>query len=182
MTIVGISGSLRKGSYNTALLRVAQKLAPDLNIEILEYSTVPVFNQDIEETTFPQIVRDLRAKIAAADGVLLAVPEFNRTPAGSLKNFLDWSSRPESEPNPWNGKPVAIIGASSGMRGAVLAQFDVRRVMSYFNARTMGQPEFYVANDEDGKFDADLNLVDEKTIQVFKKYLAAFTAHVESAR
>jgi chromate reductase len=174
MRIVAISGSLRKGSYNTALLHAAQKLAPEMGIEILEYSTVPVFNQDVEETAYPQVMRDLRAKIAAADGVLIAVPEFNRTPAGSLKNFLDWTSRPEEEPNPWNQKPVGILGASSGMRGAVLAQFDIRRIMSYWNARTMGQPEFYLANDEDGKFDADLNLVDTKTTEVLKKFLAAF--------
>ena len=178
MNIVGISGSLRKGSYNTALLRAAQKLAPDLNIEILNYDAVPVFNQDLEETAFPQIVKDLRAKITTADGVLIAVPEFNRTPAGSLKNFLDWSSRPESEPNPWTHKPVAIVGASSGARGAVLAQFDVRRIMSYFNARTMGQPEFYLGNDAE-KFDADLNLTDEKTIAALKKFLISFLEHVK---
>lgn len=179
MNIVAISGSLRRRSYNTALLRAAQKLAPELNIEILDISALPVYNQDLEDTAYPVAARELREKIKAADGVLLAVPEFNRGVASSMKNFLDWSSRPESEPLPWDGKAIGIIGASSGMRGANLAQFDVRRTMSYFNARTMGQPEFYVANDEDGKFDAEMNLVDEKTLQVLKKFLQAFAEHVK---
>lgn len=182
MNIVAISGSLRKKSYNTALLKAAQKLAPDLNIEILDISPLPVFNQDMELTDYPQAARALKEKISAADGVLLAVPEFNRGPAGSMKNFLDWSSRPEGESNPWDRKPVGIVGASSGMRGANLAQFDVRRTMGYFNARTMSQPEFYVANDEDGKFDDKQELVDPKTTEVLKKFLAAFTDHVERER
>ena len=181
MNIVAISGSLRKASNNTALLRAAQKLAPDMHIEILDIGSIPVFNQDLEETNFPQVVHDLRTKISAADGVLIAVPEFNRTPAGSLKNFLDWSSRPESEPNPWNGKPVGILGASSGARGAVLAQFDVRRIMSYWNARTMGQPEFYLGDDAE-KFDAELNLTDERTIKALQRFMSAFHAHAQSAR
>lgn len=182
MNVVAISGSLRKASYNTALLRAAQKLAPELNIEILDYSTLPVYNQDLEETMFPERARELREKIKAADGVLLAVPEFNRGVASSMKNFLDWSSRPEREPLPWTKKPVGIIGASSGMRGANLAQFDVRRTLGYFNAFVMPQPEFYVANDGDGKFDADLHLIDQKTIEVFQKFLSAFTEHVGNAR
>ena len=183
MNIVAISGSLRKKSYNTALLHAAQKLAPEeMKIEILDISPLPVFNQDMELSNYPAAARVLKEKIAAADGVLLAVPEFNRGPAGSMKNFLDWSTRPESEPNPWDGKPVGIVGASSGMRGANLAQFDVRRTMSYFNARTMGQPEFYVANDEDGKFDENLELVDAKTIEVLTRFLAAFRNHVALAR
>ncbi len=178
MKILAISGSLRKKSYNTALLRAAQKIAPELNIEILNYDAVPIFNQDFEESAFPQVVRDIRAHIVASDGVILAVPEFNRGPAGSLKNLLDWTSRPETEPNPWEQKPVGIVGASSGPRGAVLAQFDVRRTMSYFNARTMGQPEFYLGNDAE-KFDANLNLTDTKSIEVLQRFLSAFAVFVE---
>ena len=177
VNILGISGSLRKKSYNTALLKAAQKLAPEMGIEILDYSAVPIFNQDLEESVYPQVVTDMRGKIQAADAILIAVPEFNRTPAGSLKNLIDWASRPDYKL--WNQKPVGIIGASSGPRGASFAQYDVRRIMSYFNARTMGQPEFYCASDEDGKFDADMNLVDPKTIEVFKKFLAAFAEHIQ---
>lgn len=182
MRIVAISGSLRAKSYNTALLRAAQKLAPDLNIEILDISALPVYNQDLEESDYPVAAKELREKIKAADGVLLAVPEFNRGVASSMKNFLDWSSRPEKEPMPWAKKPVGVLGASSGMRGANLAQFDVRRTLGYFNAYVMPQPEFYLANDEDGKFDAAMELTDVKTIEVLKRYLAAFTDHVASAQ
>ncbi|MCI0695769.1 NAD(P)H-dependent oxidoreductase [candidate division KSB1 bacterium] len=138
MNIVAISGSLRKGSYNTALLRAAQKLAPELNIEILDISTLPIYNQDVEAANYPAEAKALREKIASADGVLIATPEFNRTPPGPLKNFLDWSSRPESEPLPWEGKPVGVLGASSSARGASFAQYDIRRIMSYFNAHPMG--------------------------------------------
>lgn len=178
MNIVAISGSLRKQSYNTALLRAAQQLAPDgMTIEIVSIDGLPVFNQDVEESNFPALVHELREKIRAADGVLIAVPEFNRTPAGSLKNFLDWSSRPESEPLPWDGKPVAIFGVSSGPRGASFAQYDVRRIMGYFNARTMGQPEVYVGPAKE-RFDAEMNLSDEKTKSVVTKFLASFKTHV----
>lgn len=177
MHIVAISGSLRKASYNTALLRAAQKVAPEMGIEILDISTLPVYNQDLEVANFPEAVHALRAKIQAADGVLLAVPEFNRTIASPMKNFLDWSSRPENEPLPWTDKPVGILGASSGPRGASLAQYQVRSVMGYFNARVLGQPEFYLGNDAD-KFDADLHLTDERTIQSLQKFLKTFAAFI----
>lgn len=174
MNIIGISGSLRVKSYNTALLRASQKHAPEgMNIEIVSIDGVPVFNQDIEESNFPSQVQALREKIQTADGVILAVAEFNRTPSGALKNFLDWTSRPESEPNPWNGKPVAIFGVSSGPRGASFAQYDIRRVMGYFNARVMGQPEVYVGPAEQ-KFDDTLELSDERTIKTVSKFLNAF--------
>ena len=180
MNVVAISGSLRKASYNTALLRAAQKLAPDLNIEILEIGNLPLFNQDLEDSHFPEEVHVLRARIKAADGVLVAVPEFNRAPAAPLKNFLDWSSRPEKDPLPWDGKPVGILGASSGPRGASFAQYDVRRTMGYFNARVLGQPEFYLGNNVE-KFDADLNLTDERTIQSLQKFLDSFSEHVKNS-
>lgn len=174
MIIAGISGSLRAKSYNTALLRAAQKLAPEgMKIEILSIDGLPVYNQDIEEADFPPLASELRQKIQSADGVLFAVPEFNRAPSSALTNFLAWSSRPESEPNPWNGKPVAIFGVSSGPRGASFAQYDIRRICGYFNARVMGQPEVYIGPAEQ-KFDAEQNLTDERTIATVKKFLAAF--------
>ncbi len=178
MNIVGISGSLRKKSYNTALLRAAQELAPNMGVEILDISTLPLYNQDVEEADYPQASRDLRAQIAAADGVLFAVPEFNRTMPAPLKNFLDWTSRPESEQNPWEGKKIGIFGSSSGPRGASFAQYDVRRVMGYFNARVMGQPEVYIGLNAE-KFDADLRLSDERTKVTLIKFLTAFTQHLQ---
>ncbi len=172
MNILGVSGSLRAQSYNTALLRACQTLAPEMSIEILSIGNLPLFNQDLE-SQYPLEASTLKEKILAADGILIATPEFNRAPPGALKNFLDWTSRPENEPNPWNGKPVAVLGASSGARGASFAQYDVRRIMGYFNARVLGQPEVYVGNVKD-KFDPDQKLTDEKTKEVLKKFLEHF--------
>ncbi|TSC85536.1 MAG: NAD(P)H dehydrogenase (quinone):NADPH-dependent FMN reductase [Parcubacteria group bacterium Gr01-1014_8] len=174
MNIVAFSGSLRKASYNSALLRAAKKLAPEgVNIEIVSIDGLPVFDQDLEASNFPVLAAELREKIKAADGVLLAVPEFNRTPSGPIKNFLDWSSRPESDPLSWDKKPVGILGASSGPRGASFAQYDVRRVLGYFDAKVMGQPEFYLGAAKE-KFDENLELTDERTIASLKKFLATF--------
>lgn len=179
MKIIGISGSLRKASYNTALLRACQKLAPvGMEIEIVSIDGLPVYNEDLEQD-FPSRVRELREKIASADGVLLAVAEFNRTPSGALKNFLDWSSRPESEPNPWHKKPVAICGVSSGPRGASFAQYDVRRVLSYFDARVLNQPEVYVGPANE-RFDDVLELTDERAKAQVTKILDAFSVHLSS--
>jgi chromate reductase len=149
-----------------------------MDIDILDIRGLPVFNQDDEDAHFPDAVKIFREQIQAADGILIATPEFNRTTPAPLKNFLDWSSRPESEPLPWDQKPVAILGASTGARGASFAQYDVRRVMSYFNARVLGQPEVYVGLAEQ-KFDADSNLKDDKTKEVLKKFLAAFSEHIK---
>ena len=180
MNIVAFSGSLRKKSYNTALLRATQGLAPEgMNIQIVSIDGLPVFNQDLEETDFPPLVLELREKIKAADGVLIATPEFNRTPPGPLKNFLDWSSRPESEPLPWDGKPVAIFGTSTGARGASFAQYDVRRIMGYFDAHVMGQPEVYVGPASQ-RFNDALELTDEKTKSVVTKFIMTFKTFVES--
>ena len=185
MNIVAFSGSLRKKSYNTALLRAAQGLLPpSMSIEIAAIHDLPLFNQDLEERDFPARVRELRESIKASDGVLIATPEFNRTPPGPLKNFLDWSARPEREPLPWDGKPVGIFGASTGARGASFAQYDIRRIMGYFNAKVMGQPELYVGLAEK-KFDLSLRegdspkLTDEKTIDSLRKFLEAFKTFVE---
>ncbi len=173
MDIIGISGSLRAESYNTALLRAAQKLAPaGMTIDILSFD-LPVYNQDLEETTFPPQARELREKITKADGVIVAVPENNRVPSSALTNLLTWTSRPENEPNPWNGRPVAIFGVSSGPRGASFAQYDIRRVMGYFNARVLGQPEIYVGPAAE-KFDAAQNLTDERTSKAVAKFLETF--------
>lgn len=178
MNVIAFSGSLREKSYNTALLRTLGALTPKgMTIEVVSLGNLPLYNQDIEDANFPPEATALKERIRSADGVIIAVPEFNRLPPGPLVNFLDWTSRPESEPNPWQEKPVAILGASSGARGASFAQYDIRRVMGYFNARVMNQPEVYLGNVKD-KFDADLNLIDERTQGSLKKFLSAFATHL----
>ena len=179
MNVIAISGSLRANSYNTALLRACQKLLPDdMTLDIVSIDGLPVYNEDME-TQFPAQVRELRNQISKAEGVILAVPEFNRAPSGAIKNFLDWTSRPESEPNPWTKKPVAVCGVSSGPRGASFAQYDVRRTLHYFDARVLNQPEVYIGPANE-RFNDALELTDERTLAQLKKFLTAFEAFVRA--
>ena len=179
MNIIGISGSLRTKSYNTALLRACQAIVPSgMTLDIVSIDGLPVYNEDTE-AQFPAQVRELRDAISKADGVILAVPEFNRGPSGAIKNVLDWSSRPENEPNPWAKKPVPVFGCSSGPRGASFAQYDIRRSLHYFDADVMNQPETYIGVVQE-KFDDGMNLTDERTKAQLQKMLTAFSAHIGS--
>lgn len=180
MKILAIYGSLRKDSINKALAATAQLHAPpEMEIELLGVENLPLFNQDDELTNYPAAAQDAKDKIAKADGVLIVTPEYNRGPPGSLKNFLDWTSRPEGQ-HPWGGKPVGVLGASDGLRGASFAQYDIRRIMGYFNARVMGQPEYYLAQG-DKKIENGI-VTDAKSVEVLKRFLATFKTHVESER
>jgi len=168
MNILVIYGSLREGSLNKAL-------APkEMNIELSGIEGFPLYDDKIEKTAFPEVATKLKEKIAAADGILVVTPEYNRSIPGSLKNALDWTSRGKV---PWKQKPVGVIGASDGVRGASFAQYDVKKVLTYFDAHVMGQPEFYFG-EGDKKIDADGNITDEKSKTYLQKYLTAFTHHV----
>ena len=177
MHVLAVYGSLREKSINKALACAAQENVPEgMAIELIGVGGLPLFNQDEELTNYPAVATETKSKIADADGVLIVTPEYNRTPPGSLKNFLDWTSRPEGA-HPWSGKPVGVLGASDGMRGASFAQYDIRRIMGYFNAKVMGQPEYYLAQG-DKKIKNDI-VTDEKSIEVLKRFLLAFKQHVE---
>lgn len=133
--ILGVSGSLRRGSHNTALLRAAaDALPPGVELEMYEeLREVPPYDADVDtELLHPAVVR-LRQAIASADGVLIATPEYNGSIPGVLKNALDWASRPFPD-NALRGKPVAVIGASTGLFGAVWAQADTRKVLGIIGA------------------------------------------------
>jgi chromate reductase len=134
--LLGISGSLRHGSFNTALLRNAAELVPPgVSLDIRTLHGIPLYNAD-EETDhgLPGAVTELKAAIAAADGVLLATPEYNNGIPGVFKNAIDWASRPPSDiAGVFRGRPFAIIGASPGGFGTLLAQNDWLPVM-----RTLG--------------------------------------------
>src|SRR5438046_1791360 len=122
--ILGIAGSLRIGSYNRAALRAAQALAPaGMALEVFELDGIPPYNQD-EERKPPQKVADLKARIRAADAILLATPEYNYSIPGVLKNAIDWASRPYGD-SAWDGKPVALMSASMGAFGGVRAQYHL---------------------------------------------------------
>ena len=126
LKVLAFAGSLRRGSYNKALLRSAVDLVPeDIQLEIFDLEGIPPFNQDIEQN-MPYKVREFKTKIREADGILIATPEYNFSVPGILKNAIDWASRPYGD-NPFDGKPVAIMSASPGMLGGANAQFHLRQ-------------------------------------------------------
>ena len=158
-TILGIAGSLRKASYNRALLRAAQQLAPDgVQVETFELDGIPPFNQD-EEANPPAIVTELKSRIRAADALLLVTPEYNYSIPGVLKNAIDWASRPYGD-SAWNDKPVAVMGASVGPQGTSRAQYHLRQIFVFLNMHAISHPEVMVGNASQ-RFDENGNLVDE---------------------
>lgn len=173
-TILGIAGSLRKGSYNKATLRAAQQLAPTGTVlEIFGLYGIPPFNQD-EDTRPPQGVVELKAKVRAANAILFATPEYNYSIPGVLKNAIDWASRPYGD-NAWNEKPVAIMGASIGMLGTARAQYHLRQCFVFLNMHALNQPEVMIANASQ-RFDEQGNLTDEKTRELIRQQLEALVA------
>ena len=164
--ILGFAGSLRRGSYNKALLRAATDLAPgNMHLEIFGLDGITPFNQDIEQD-MPDKVKEFKMKIREADGILIATPEYNFSMPGVLKNAIDWASRPYGD-NPFDGKPVAIMSASIGMLGGANAQFHLRQTCVFLNMYPINKPQVIVTFAQD-KFDANGKLLDDNT----KKFLA----------
>jgi chromate reductase len=160
MKILGISGSLREGSYNAALLREAAELLPSgVELELYEdLKRVPPYDEDDDGPQAPAAVDELRAAISGADALLISTPEYNSSIPGQLKTALDWASRPLGE-SALKNKPVAVIGASQGMFGAVWAQAELRKVLAASGARVIGD-ELPVAHaheafDDDGRLRSD---------------------------
>lgn len=171
MKVLGISGSLRQASYNTMALRVAQKLAPaGMAIEIADISAIPMFNDDVRAAGEPAAVSELKAKVRAADGILLVSPEYNFSVPGVLKNMLDWMSRPP-EP-PFTGKPVAIMGASGGPLGTARGQYHLRQVLLYMDTFVVAKPEVFIGNVQT-KFNAQGELTDETTAKFIADLLVS---------
>jgi len=178
--ILGIVGSLRKDSVNGALLRAAVELAPpDVTIEIAHLSGIPPYNQD-DEMNPPQPVADLKARIRAADGVLFATPEYNYSIPGVLKNAIDWASRPYGD-NAWDGKPVAIMGASPSPLGTARCQYQLRQSFLYLNVIAVTRPEVMLGNSTQ-RFDADLKLTDEKSREMVARLIGALVALIRAPR
>lgn len=168
--ILGFSGSLRRSSYNTALLEAAAELMPPgMTLEIYDLSQLPLYNQD-DEKPFPEVVDDFRHRLAQADALLIATPEYNASITGALKNAIDWASRPPRQP--LNGKPVAIIGASTGNFGTLRAQLHLRQILTHVGALTLAKPEVLVARAREA-FNADGDLVDETARGFLRDLLAA---------
>jgi len=174
MNILGLSGSLRAGSYNTRALKAAQKLAPSgIRIEIASIGDVPIYNDDQRVQGEPAAVAALKEKVRRADGLLIATPEYNFSIPGVLKNTLDWMSRPP-EP-PFTGKVVGIIGASPGPVGTARVQYDLRKVLVFMDAFTVNKPEVFINHCAD-KFDAQGQFTDEGGSKLIVDLLLAMQA------
>lgn len=172
MNVLAISGSLRKASYNTALLRNASAVAPDgMSIDIATLNDIPLYNGDVDGDDKPAAVLELAEAIRAADGVLIATPEYNYSISGVLKNAIDWVSRIDNQP--LAAKPLGIMGASAGGLGTARAQYHLRQVFVYLDARVMNRPELFVGSAY-AKFDSDGNLTDEDTRKFLTAYLLSF--------
>lgn len=174
VSILGFAGSLRKGSYNRALLREAKELVPaSAKLEIFNLDGIPLFNQDLENSA-PESVRDFKRKIRAADAILIATPEHNYSIPGVLKNAIDWASRPYGD-NAFEGKPIAMISASIGMLGGARAQYHLRQVLVFLNMHPLNRPEIFVPFAGE-RFNDQGRLTDEKAKELIRTLLEALVA------
>jgi chromate reductase len=170
--VLGFAGSLRKGSYNVAALHAAKELAPaDVELELFErIGEFPLYNEDVKAQGFPAPAEELRNKIRAADALLIVTPEYNYSMPGVLKNAIDWASRPPDQP--FNDKPVAVMGASPGVIGTARAQYHLRQSLVFLNAHLVNKPEVMIGSCAQ-KFDAAGKLTDEPTRDFIRQLLAS---------
>ena len=169
INILGIAGSLRKGSYNKALLQSAGEVLPkDTSLEQFDLEGILPFNQDLE-TNMPERVKLFKTRIKAADAILFVTPEYNYSIPGVLKNAIDWASRPFGD-NSFEGKPGGIMSASTGMLGGARAQYHLRQVLVFLNMHPLNKPEIFVTFAPQ-KFDDGGKLTDDKTRDFVRAYL-----------
>ena len=172
--LVGLSGSLRKGSFNTMLLKAATQFLPtDVSMEIISIEDIPLYNADLDLPAAkqrPRTVEHFRKVLADADGILISSPEYNYSIPGGLKNAIDWASR--GEDSPLLRKPVAVIGTTTGLWGTVRMQMAFHNVFLYLDMKPVYKPEVLVAQAEK-KFDKDGSLIDEMAKKLIKQKLEA---------
>ena len=172
-TVVGFAGSLRRGSYNRALLHAAAELAPPaLQILVHDLAAIPLYNGDLEAAGIPGSIEELRSAVRQADALLIATPEYNHGVPGVLKNTIDWLSRPPRD-SVLNGKVAAIMGASPGFTGTARAQSQLRQAFVFTNTYALLQPEVLVARAHE-KFDAEGRLTDQSTRDFLVTFLTRF--------
>ncbi len=177
LTILGIAGSLRRGSYNRGLVRAAVELAPPgMTVIPHELFDIPFYDGDVEAEGDPEPVVRLKRAIAAADGLLIATPEYNHCVPGVLKNAIDWASRPAGD-SVLTGKPVAIMGASTGRGGTARAQAHLRDGLAYTNGLVLPLPEVLVSRAAE-RFDEASNLVDTETRDEVRDLLVSLGAWI----
>jgi len=173
MNIIGISGSLRKASWNTAALHAAAEFLGDHDFSIAEIGDLPLINQDLEhDGTYPAPVERFRAEIGKADALLIATPEYNASIPAPLKNAIDWGSRPA---NVFFGKPAAIIGVGAGLLGTARAQYPLRQTLGVLGVQLLGQPEVFIG--AGGQKFADGKLNDQPTYDFLGKMIETFIAY-----
>ncbi len=181
--ILGLCGSLRAGSLNRHALRLAGEQLAQLpeahSLELLDWREVPPFDADVLAAGLPEPVRRAREAVAAADGVLIATPEYNFSLPGMLKNLIDWLSRGEDQP--FAGKPVAMLSAATGPLGGARVQYDLRKVLLFVNASVLVKPEVFIGQAQT-KFDADGRCTDAATVQFVRTQMQAFVAWIEATR
>ena len=174
LRVLGISGSLRRASFNSGLVEAARELAPEgMAVERFDLEAIPPYSQDLQAEGFPPAVADLRAAIAAADALVIATPEYNFSFSGVLKNAIDWASRPPEQP--FAGKPVGLCGASPSRLGTARAQYHLRQVFVFLDCPVMMKPELMVSG-AGGLFDETGALTDAETRRRLGEFLAALAA------
>jgi chromate reductase len=174
VALLGICGSERKSSLNRALLVAAGEALPaGATLAIWDSLDLPIFNSDHHE---PARVGELKRAIASAHGVVIAVPEYNYSIPGGLKNALDWVSRPPAT-SPFRGKPVGLVGAASGMSGTIRAQVHLRQILLFSDAQVLAQPEVLIPRAQD-RFDAAGRLTDDSTRDLLAKFGVALVGFV----
>jgi chromate reductase len=176
--MLGISGSGRKRSFNSALLKAAGELVPPgVLFETVDVSRFPLYNEDLEQE-MPAIVKEFKQKVERADAVLFATPEYNYSISAILKNAIEWGNQPE---NSWGGKPAAIISASISLRGGARAQLHLRQIIVDLDMHPINQPQLLLAKAREA-FDANLRLVDERSRQTLRDVLATLVLWGERLR
>ncbi len=179
--VVAFAGSLRRRSFNRALIEAAREIAPPgLTIESVVIGGLPFYDADIETQGDPPAVTEFKAALAAADGILIATPEHNSGIPGVLTNALDWGSRLPGR-SPLAGKPVMVMGASPSQVGTARAQLHLRQVLSHVQARVLPPPELLLARAHE-RFDAELRLTDENTRLLLAGLLRRFAAWIARER
>jgi len=178
--LVGISGSLRKGSFNTMLLKAASQVLPfNVSMEIISIEDIPLYNADLDLPSAkqrPQQVEHFRKMLTDADGILISSPEYNYSIPGGLKNAIDWASR--GEDSPLLRKPVAVIGATTGLWGTTRMQLAFHNVFLFLDMKPVYKPEVLVAQAEK-KFDKNGNLIDEMAKKILKQKLEALKEMIQ---
>lgn len=173
MKVLGISGSLRKASYNTAALKACAELLPaGMTLSFGRIDDLPMFNQDVMDAGIPEPVKRFRDEVAAADGLLLACPEYNFSASAALKNAIDWASRPPNQV--FQDKPIAIFSASAGPMGGARVQYDLRRMLGPLWGHVLPRPEVFIGS-ASSKFDAQGKLTDETTRKFLSELLVGFS-------